>query len=250
MSCSSRRVRSFGSEPDPARRRGIRGGSVGAGSPHTLPAVGAEGGSVGAKRSRDGLIDDLRSGDPEAFATLVRREVGRLLATARRITDSEADAQDCVQEAFMQAHRRLDQFEGRASVSSWLHRILVNVALHRIRVRSRRPEASLDELMPVFDDRGCRIREPLGGEPPDAVTLLERADTRAAVRDAIAHLPEQYRQIVVLRDIEGLSTAAAAAELGLTENAAKVRLHRARAALKRLLEPAMGVERSEEDDAR
>lgn len=160
------------------------------------------------------------------------------------MSDSEADALDCVQEAFLLAHRNLKEFEHRAQFSSWLHRILVNVALGRVRRRSTRPEVSLDELQPTFDAKNCR-HEPAGAPPPDAQTLLERAETRASVRDAIAHLPEQYRQIVVLRDIEGLSTNEAAAALGLTAGAAKVRLHRARASLKRLLEPVMDMHRTE-----
>ena len=201
-------------------------------------------GSHEAPNVADPLVDAVRSGEADAFARLVRREAGRLLAAARRLTDSEADASDCVQETFLLAHRRLPQFEARGQISTWLHRILINVALGRIRKRSRRPEVSLEELMPVFDERDCR-KEPLGPMPPDAEELLQREDTRAAVHDAIAHLPDAYREIVVIRDIEGRSTADTAEELGLTTSAVKVRLHRARAALKRLLEPVMDVPESE-----
>ncbi|MEM6992176.1 MAG: sigma-70 family RNA polymerase sigma factor [Myxococcota bacterium] len=184
----------------------------------------------------------VKLADNSDFAAVVRREAGRLLATARRFTDSEADAQDCVQEAFLHAYRARAQFEGRAKVSSWLHRILVNVALERARKKSRRPEESLDDLQPTFDERGCRI-EPRRPPPPEAQTLLERSETRRAVLEAIGSLPDSYRRIVILRDIEGKTTAETAEELGLTENASKVRLHRARAALKRLLEPEMGLGR-------
>jgi len=185
--------------------------------------------------------------DRDSFAAVVRREIAPLLATARRLADSEADAKDCVQEAFLRAYRSRHQFEGKSKISTWLHRIVVNVALERVRKKSQRPEESLDGLQPTFDSRDCRI-EPRRPPPPEAHTLLERSETRAAVRDAIAHLPEQYRRVVIMRDIEGRTTAETAADLGLTENATKVRLHRARAALKRLLEPSMGVIRTEGDD--
>jgi len=197
----------------------------------------------------DDVLAAAQSGDRDAFAQLVRREAGRLLATARRLTDSEQDAKDCVQETFLLAHRRLHQFQRRSKFSSWLHRILVNVALGKSRKRSRQPEVSLEDLMPVFDERDCR-EEPLGSLPEDADVLLEREDVRVAVRDAIAHLPDGHREILLLRDIEGRTTAEAADALGITETAAKVRLHRARAALKRLLEPVMGVEGHKEPSRR
>lgn len=180
--------------------------------------------------------------DVADFAAVVKRQTAPLLATARRLTESEADAQDCVQEAFLLAYRSRSQFEGRAKVSSWLHRILVNVALERVRKKGRRPEETLDALQPSFDEQGCRV-EPRGPAPAEAQVLLERSETRVAVREAIAHLPESYRDVVIIRDIEGKTTADAAKELGISLSATKVRLHRARAALKRLLEPAMGVRR-------
>ncbi len=199
--------------------------------------------------SAPAVTGPARLSDPKRFAEVVKQYTGRLLATARRLTDSEADAHDCVQEAFLLAYRSRSQFEGRAKISSWLHRILVNVALERVRKRSRRPEEALEDLQPTFDERGCRV-ESQGPAPAEAQVLLERAETRTAVRDAIAHLPEGHREIVLIRDIEGKTTADAARELSITQSAARVRLHRARAALKRLLEPAMGVAGDKEDNKR
>ena len=162
-----------------------------------------------------------------------------MLAAARRIVDYD-EASDCVQEAFLQTFRKIDTFQGKSSLATWLHRIVVNAALMRRRKRTRQAEVSLDSLMPVFDDTGCRI-EPsyaLLGEPD----LAERTEVRTAFLDAIGQLPYEARQIILLRDVEGLNTDQTADELGVSVGTAKVRLHRARAALKRLLEPTFGAQ--------
>lgn len=183
------------------------------------------------------LLAALRSNDPDAYRQLIRLHGGRMLAAARRIVDYD-EARDCVQEAFLQTFRNIDTFQGKSSLATWLHRIVVNAALMRRRKRSRQAEVSLDSLMPNFDDTGCRI-EPsyaLLGEPD----LAERTEVRAALLDAIGQLPHEARQIILLRDVEGLNTDQTADQLGISIGAAKVRLHRARAALKRLLEPTFG----------
>ncbi|MDD9878581.1 MAG: sigma-70 family RNA polymerase sigma factor [Magnetovibrio sp.] len=185
------------------------------------------------------LVDALRAGSDDAFAQLVRSYGGRMLAVARRIV-GEDEAGDCVQEAFLQAFRKIGAFRGDAKLATWLHRIVVNAALTRRRRRQRRPEVSLDSLMPVFDDLGCRVEPSL--PLLDAPDLAASAEVRSQVLDALGQLPEDARQIILMRDLQGLDTAEAAAELGISDGAAKVRLHRARAALKRLLEPVFGGE--------
>ncbi len=163
---------------------------------------------------------------------------GRLLAVARRMLRDEEDARDCVQEAFLQAFRSIDKFEARASLGTWLHRIVVNAALMKIRARERRPEEAIEELLPQFDADGLRL-EPEAELAVSLETQLASAETGAAVRRAIDRLPAGYRNLLLLRDIEGYDTEEAAALLGLTRGAVKTRLHRARAALKTLLEPIM-----------
>ena len=182
------------------------------------------------------LVARLRAGDDASYERLVRTYGGRMLAVARRLVRNEEDARDCIQEAFLQAFRHIDKFEERASLGSWLHRIVVNAALMKIRARERRREDSLEDLLPQFDADGHRL-EPEAELGVSAETLLERAETREAVRRAIDQLPEGYRNVLLLRDIEGYDTAEAAAVLGLTAGAVKTRLHRARAALKSLLAP-------------
>jgi RNA polymerase sigma factor (sigma-70 family) len=103
-------------------------------------------GKEASREAADPLVEGLRRGDEEAFAALVRREGARLLATARRLLGSTQDAEDAVQEAFLQAHRAIDRFNGDSRLSTWLHRIVVNAALMKLRSRRRKPEQALDEL--------------------------------------------------------------------------------------------------------
>jgi RNA polymerase sigma-70 factor, ECF subfamily len=182
------------------------------------------------------LVAQLRAGDQAAFEQVVRSYGGRLLAVARRIVGSEEDARDVVQDAFMNAFKSLDRFEGNAKLSTWLHRIVVNAALMRLRTRKRKPEQSIETMLPSFlDDGHHEERFQSWDEPVDKV--MERAENRELVRKQIDALPEGYRTVLVLRDIEGLDTEETANVLGLSVNATKIRLHRARQALRTLLAP-------------
>ncbi len=181
------------------------------------------------------LVAALKRGDKAAFETLVRFYAPRLYPVARRFTGNDQDAQDCLQDAFLQVHRKIGQFEARSALGTWLHRIVINAALSTIRSR-RNDEESLDALQPQFDRFDLLIGATT--EPPaTAEDLLQRAGTRRAVRRAIDQLPASHRSVLLLRDIEGYDTRETAALLGIGVSAAKVRLHRARMALKALLEP-------------
>ncbi len=181
------------------------------------------------------LVDRLRAGDPQAFETLVREHGGRMLAVARRVVSAEDDARDVVQEALLSAFRSIRSFEGTARLSTWLHRIVVNAGLMKLRSRRRRREDSIDDLLPHFDEDG-HFAEPVTHWDAHAETLLERRETRDIVRRAIDRLPDNYRIVLILRDIEELDTDETAAALGIMPNAVKTRLHRARQALRTLLE--------------
>jgi RNA polymerase sigma-70 factor (ECF subfamily) len=188
------------------------------------------------------LVEALKRGDEAAYAELVRANGGRMLAVARRILKSDDEAHDATQEAFLQAFRAIDRFAGDALLSTWLHRITVNACLMRLRHRKRHPEASIEELLPSFDDTGHRVED--GTEWTDDVFgRMESARLQKVVRDAIDRLPENYRTVLVLRDIEGLSTEESAQALGIRPEAAKMRLHRARQALRTLLEPHFAEEK-------
>ncbi len=181
------------------------------------------------------LLVRLRTGDTEAYDEFVRAHAGSALAVARRILDNEADAADALQDAFLAFFQSLDGFRGDARVSTWLHRIVANAALMKLRSRRRKPERSMDDLLPRYYEDGHRI-DPRHAwtTPPDV--LLQRRETRRLVLEKISQLPENHRNVLLLRDIQGLSTAATAAQLAESEGAVKTRLHRARQALRRLLE--------------
>lgn len=182
------------------------------------------------------LLPRLRKGDEDAFEALVRAHAPRLLAVTRRLLRNEEDAQDAVQEAFVSAFRSLDSFEGACRVSTWLHRIAVNAALMRLRSRRRKPEESIEALLPTFLEDGHHTTHPPEWRD-SADVLLERRENRDFVRACIDELPESYRTVLLLRDIEELDTEETARILDVSENVVKVRLHRARQALRSLLEP-------------
>jgi RNA polymerase sigma-70 factor (ECF subfamily) len=179
-------------------------------------------------------IARLRRGDDAAYEELVRECAPRMLAAARRILGSESDAQDAVQEAFLSAFKALDGFAESSSLSTWLHRIVVNCALMKRRSQRVRPEQSIEALLPQFDEQGAWRGEPMAWETPGAD--MENAETRAIVRACVDELPDTYRQVFLMREIEEMDTQVVAEMLGVTSNAVKVRLHRARQALKTLLE--------------
>ncbi len=185
------------------------------------------------------LVARLQANDGAAFAELVRAQGPRMLAVARRLLRDDDDAADAVQEAFISAFRAIGNFEGGAKLSTWLHRIVVNASLMRLRNRTRRPELSIDELLPKFENDGGHVDEPREWRSPEPLDALERRETRERVRALIDQLPTDYRTVLLLRDIEGLDTKETAELLGVTPNAAKIRLHRARLALRTLLDPHM-----------
>lgn len=184
----------------------------------------------------DRLVRTLQAGDPEGFEELVRCYGPRLLAVARRILRDEEDARDCVQETFLSAHRTIGTFEPYSRLGAWLHRIVTNAALMKLRARRAHPDEPIEGLLPTYDEHGFRVG-PIRSNDLSPERLLQRTSTSRLVRDAIDGLPESYRTILVLRDLEGFSVQETAKLLGITEGAVKVRTHRARLALKVPLQP-------------
>lgn len=211
------------------------------GSASESPSTESLSESPGAERSACGdqtrLVIALQSGDPAAFESLVRTYTGRMLAVAGRFLRDGADAADAVQEAFVAVFRNIGRFAGDSSLWTWLHRITVNAALMRLRAASRRPAASLDDLLPAFDAGGHHAAPVSAWSTPPSAA--ENAELCRRVRDAIDRLPEPHRSILLLRDIEEFDTDRTAEMLGSTPGAVKTRLHRARQALRTLLEPLL-----------
>jgi RNA polymerase sigma-70 factor (ECF subfamily) len=181
------------------------------------------------------LITGMRGGEESCFALCVGRHGPRMLAVARRLLANEEDAQDAVQDAFLCAFQAIARFDGRSQLGTWLHRITVNSALGKLRVRRNAAQKSIHDLLPRFKDDGHQL-EPAVEWGEMAAATIERSETREAVQRMIAQLPEIYRTVLLLRDVEGLDTEEVARLLGVTCGVIKTRLHRARQALRTLLE--------------
>lgn len=171
----------------------------------------------------DQLVDSARSGDRAAFDELVRRHADRLYAVLLRFTGDPDEAEEATQEAFLRAWRRLDAFQGRSQFFTWLYRIGINEAKRRA---ERRPPPG---RVITSDERTV---EQVADERAGPAAQAEHGELRTALEGAIRGLPEDYRLPLVLRDIEGLSTAEAANVMDLKEPAFKSRLHRARMAVR------------------
>ena len=170
------------------------------------------------------LIERASKGDERAFRTLYDANVDRIYRLAYRMAGEEDLAKDFTQEAFLRAYQRLDQFRGDAAFSTWLHSIAVSVALNGLRKvdRHRKRERSLEDAAHVSP-----------GNPPVEPGVRERID--GAVND----LPEIYRMVFLMHDLEGYSHGEIAATLGVAEGTSKARLSRARAKLREALGDAM-----------
>ncbi len=173
------------------------------------------------------LVTAARDGDREAFDELVRVTYAESFTLALRLTGNEEDARDVVQEAYIRAFRGLSRFRGDAQFSTWMYRITANCAnTHLVKGNKHRHEV-LDDADPIADDRASHDPQ----LQSDASALRDRLTV------ALDALPLKLRQVVVLRDIYDLPHEAIAAELGISETAAKVRLHRARKKLREDLFP-------------
>ena len=161
------------------------------------------------------------AGDPEAFGEIVRRHRDRLWSVAVRTTGDPEDAADALQDALVSAYRNAGSFRGEAAVTTWLHRVVVNACLDRMRRRRARPTVPLPEEDPGSGRRGV----------PDPRDDLDRLELRMEIDRALRALPDDQRAAVVLVDVEGLSVAEAAGILGIPEGTVKSRCSRGRGRL-------------------
>jgi RNA polymerase sigma-70 factor (ECF subfamily) len=179
------------------------------------------------------LVTRAAGGDGAAFETLVSRHEGRVHRLAYRLTGSDADAQDVLQEAFLAAYRGLALFRGTSRFSTWLYRITTNAALMHRRARRRRPTESLEEFLPRFDDDGRHVPEPAELQVASrADDLLDGKFLAEKARAALERLPDLYREAFVLRDLEELDTSEVADLLGVDAATVRQRVHRARLMLR------------------
>ena len=186
------------------------------------------------------LVALAAGGDGAAFSELVHRYQDRVFALALHLLRDASEAEEVVQETFLSALENLAGFRGDAAFSTWLHRVAANAALMRLRRRRRAPEGTVEqpveELLPRFDAAG-RIEASLHHDwSKRADEQLEDREVRLAIENAVQNLPEDYRIVFLLRDVEGLSSEEMAEILGISVAAVKSRLHRARLVLREKLE--------------
>jgi RNA polymerase sigma-70 factor, ECF subfamily len=181
------------------------------------------------------VIARVRAGDTGLYELVMRRYNQRLYRIARAILRDDAEAEDVMQDAYVRAYQHLQQFAGLSPFSAWLTRIAVNEALARLRSRNR-----TDQL----DDNGQNgeFMMTMAESPLDPEQSASRAELGRLLEEAVLGLPQNLRTVIMLRDVEDLSTSETATALGLTEENVKVRLHRGRALLREWLFGRVGAE--------
>jgi RNA polymerase sigma-70 factor (ECF subfamily) len=173
--------------------------------------------------SDEEIVDRVKGGEIALYEIIMRRYNQRLYRVARAVLRDDAEAEDVMQDAYVRAYQHLDQFAGRSLFSTWLTRIALHEALSRLRLRNRNQQ---------FDDIGRDGESSMNNmveSSPDPEQNASRAELSHLLEEALLGLPEQLRTVVMLRDVEGMSTAETASALDLTEDNVKIRLHRGRA---------------------
>jgi RNA polymerase sigma-70 factor (ECF subfamily) len=197
---------------------------------------------VGAEVSNAGLSDEevvqrVIAGEPALFEILMRRYNQRLFRVTRSIVTNDLEAEDIIQDAYVRAYEHLRQFEGRARFSTWLTKIAIYEAYARVRRIDYRKVDSLS----VLETRGLDVKS--NGRDPEQ--QIYDGELKVVLEKAFDALPEDYRSVFMLREIEGLSTAETAECLDISEENVKTRLYRARAVLQRELYSFAGADRNQ-----
>ncbi len=196
-----------------------------------------------ARTEDDDLVPRIAAGDQAAFETLMRRHNGKLFRIARAILKDDADAEDVLQEAYLQAYRRIGDFRGGAQLATWLTRIVINEALMRLRKQKR------DRVVVPFGDSQSMTSEQAAAsadnrtEPPSDAAL--RAEVRRMLERRIDELPVAFRTVFVMRDVEDMTVQETAECLAIPPATVRSRLFRARALLRESLARDMDVATSD-----
>jgi len=185
------------------------------------------------------VVTRVLAGDSAIFEVVIRRHNQRLYRVARAILRNDGEAEDVMQDTYVRAYEHLGQFAGRAKFSTWLTRIAVHEALARHRRGQRYQE------LPPLTERDGDPMDNFASLTPNPEQQASNSELRRILEEAVERLPESYRIAFMLRDVEEMSTAEAAEVLEITEENLKIRLHRARALLRKSLYARAGIERKE-----
>lgn len=184
------------------------------------------------KKDDGELVALFRSGDLSAFVELIGRYTQKAHNLAMRITRNEEDAEEVLQDVFVTVYKKIDNFEGKSAFSSWLYRITVNTSFMKLRKRKQSAAVSLEEISPSVRNSWVGRRS----DSCDVNFITARHELRSALEGAISRLPEDYRLIFILRDVDGLSNQEVGEVLQLSVPAVKSRLHRSRLMLRKRLQ--------------
>ena len=182
------------------------------------------------------VIDRVKAGDTALYEIIMRRYNQRLYRVTRAILRDDPEAEDVMQDAYVRAYQHLDQFAGSALFSTWLTRIAVHEALRRLRLRNRNEQLEDSQ----YDEEGSMSIVETSPDPEQRASIAELGQL---LEEAVLGLPDQYRTVVMLRDVEEMSTAETATALELTEQNVKIRLHRGRMMMRGWLYERVGVNR-------
>ena len=177
------------------------------------------------------LVTNLKNGDLASFQELLTRYTQKVHNLAMRITRSEEDTEEILQDVFVTVYKKIDKFEGKSAFSSWLYRITANTSFMKLRKRKQTPAISLEDVAPAIKDSWVGN----GAEAADVNYISSRHELRASIEEALAALPEEYRAIFILRDVDGLSNQEVGEIMHLSVPAVKSRLHRSRLMLRKEL---------------
>lgn len=187
-----------------------------------------------------GLVRRMQAGDVEAFEKLFRQHNVRIYHQAMHLIGNEAEAEEIMQEVFLTLYDKAETFRGDSALSTWLYRLTANVAISRLRRRSRSQEVPYDDYLPQFINDGHHQTQPVIDWSHSLDRDLERAEASQLLQQAIESLRPLDKAVVVLSDLEELSNRETADILGLSVSAVKARLHRARLFLRGKLTASLG----------
>lgn len=183
-------------------------------------------------RSDKELVEALKAGDATSFDELLKRYSEKVHNLAMRITRNEEDAEEILQDVFVTVHKKIDKFEGKSAFSSWLYRVTANTAFMKLRKRRQTPAVSLEDFGTSVKESWVSKRS----EDCDVDYISSRHELRGELEEAIERLPEEYRAIFLLRDVDGLSSQEVGEILNISVPAVKSRLHRSRLMLRKKLQ--------------
>ncbi len=179
------------------------------------------------------VVNQFKAGDALAFEEIISRYESKVMSLALRFTRNQEDAEEVMQDVFTTVYRKIEGFRGQSAFSSWLYRIVVNAAFMKLRKRKQSQTVSMDDLSPAIKQY-CIDRETFTGSHSQNIAISH--EMQSAIQNAVNRLPDQYRAVFVLRDVDGLSNQETGEILNLSIPAVKSRLHRSRIMLRKKLQ--------------